>query len=344
MQTIPTNWGQLYVLACMIYTGLVNLATSIPVTMVTAAQMLTSKTAFKNAGDTYNTARKTLDDAYKISIPAQKALEEWLVVVRTVLAGRFGKDWSAAWAQAGWVGPRTAVPKSIKGRMALGFALKDYFTANPSAQVADMNITADVADDLTTAALTSQQAAMLAEQALKDADLARQPIKADLLKLISRVVLNLDGMLAKDDPRWLVFGLRMPATPTTPGKPTGLAATVMGTKVQLECDTMEYATRYRFRTKIVGVEDNYKLAASGTAPEAMLKGIAGGTMLEVIVQAVNGSAQGVASDPILVTMPATVAETKPAISEAELAPLTAITPNGSSNGNGNGSHVVSRLG
>lgn len=52
--------------------------------------------------------------------------------------------------------------------------------------------------------------------------------------------------------------------------------------------------------------------------------------------------QSVASDPILVTMlvllPVT---TKPAISEAELAPLVAISPNG--NSNGNGSHAVNRL-
>ena len=95
----------------------------------------------------------------------------------------------------------------------------------------------------------------------------------------------------------------------------------------------------------VGLETKYKLAASGTAPMAALDGIAAGITLEVVVQAVNGSSQGVASDPILVTMPATAAETKTAISEAQLAPLNAITPNGSSNGNGNGngSHAVNRL-
>ena len=50
--SFPTNWAQLFVLATKMYDGLVAFAAAIPVTMVTAAQMLTSRTAFKNAGDT----------------------------------------------------------------------------------------------------------------------------------------------------------------------------------------------------------------------------------------------------------------------------------------------------
>lgn len=57
----------------------------------------------------------------------------------------------------------------------------------------------------------------------------------------------------------------------------------------------------------------------------------------------NGSAQGVASNPILVTMPAAAAAAEPetAMTDAELAPLAAIAPNG--NGNGSGSYAGSRL-
>jgi hypothetical protein len=64
-------------------------------------------------------------------------------------------------------------------------------------------------------------------------------------------------------------------------------------------------------------------------------------MLEIIVQAVNGSSQSVASDPITVDMPvatAPAAEAKPALS-LDVAPLGAIAP---SNGNGNGTYAVNR--
>ncbi len=110
--------------------------------------------------------------------------------------------------------------------------------------------------------------------------------------------------------------------------------------VLLECDATPLATRYRFRTRILDVENEFKLVASSLTPMAMLDGIAAGITLEIIVQAVNGNSQSVASTGILVTMPPVAAE-KPVASEAELAPLAAIAPNG--NGNGNGSLAVSRL-
>jgi hypothetical protein len=92
--------------------------------------------------------------------------------------------------------------------------------------------------------------------------------------------------------------LNIPGTDTTPAAPTGLRATITGSEVLLECDATPRATRYRFRTKIVGVDDSYKLAASSLTPMAMLEGVAAGITLEIIAQAVNGASQSVASDPI----------------------------------------------
>ncbi|MBA3833274.1 MAG: hypothetical protein H0X34_15545 [Chthoniobacterales bacterium] len=340
MRKIPTNWGQVFILATKMYNGLVAFAAAIPVTMVNAAQMLASKTAFRNVGNTFNTSRNTLRNAYEVSKPAQDALYEWLLTVRAVLARRLGSRWSVAWAEAGFVSTSTAVPKTIEGRIALGLALVTYYTDNPSYEVADLDVTAAKATELTDAADSGQQGVTTAELALKDADTARRPTRVNLLDLMSTLVANLDKKLAKDDPRWLAFGLEMPSTPTTPVAPTGLRATVMGMEILLECDATPLATRYRFRTRILDVENEFKLVASSLTPMAMLDGIAAGITLEIIVQAVNGNSQSVASTGILVTMPPVAAE-KPVASEAELAPLAAIAPNG--NGNGNGSLAVSRL-
>jgi hypothetical protein len=52
--------------------------------------MLASKTAFKNAGDTFNAARNTVNNAYKVSKPAQKDLYNRILTVRAVLARRLG--------------------------------------------------------------------------------------------------------------------------------------------------------------------------------------------------------------------------------------------------------------
>ncbi len=191
------------------------------------------------------------------------------------------------------------------------------------------------------AARNAQQNVATAEATLKTAGTVRKTNRKGVRGLMSALLANLNRKLGPDDPRWLAFGLRMPSIRTTPTAPTNLRATLMGTNVLLECDAPEYATRFRFRKKVVGVDTKFTLVASSRAPMVMIEAVAPGTMLEFMVQAVNGPSQSVPSDAIFVTVPATAeapAATKPVVSEAELAPLA---PNGTSNGNG--SHAVSRL-
>lgn len=341
----PTNDGQIYDLATMNYDGIVAKGDEIQVTMVTAPQMLASRDAFKNAGDTFRDSRKTVSDAYKVFKPAMKLLHAWLVTVRAVLGRQLGERWSTAWAAAGFPGPTTEVPTTGAEKISLGVSLKKYYTSHPGDEVPTLDVTADKANELTAAALAAQEGVATAEQTLKNAGTARELARTSVLGAMSNLLANLNRKLPRNDPRWLAFGLQMPSLRTTPFAPLGLRATIMGSDILLECDPTEYAKRYRFRTRIVGVDTKFKLAASKIEPMALLEGVAAGITLEVIAQAVNGGAQSVASEPILVTMPATMAAiaAKPetATTEAELAPLAAISPNG--NGNGNGSHAVNRL-
>ena len=339
-QTFPRNWAQIFNLATKMYNGIVKYAATIPITLVNAPQMLASKTAFRNVGDTFNMARSNARVAYQVSTPAQEALHAWLLTARKILAVQLGDRWSAAWAAAGFVSPSTQVPETIEARIGLGKSLESYFTANPARERPDDDVTAAKASEMTDAAILGQNAVVTAEAALKTADEARPPAKANLLGLFSDLLSNLNRKLAKDDPRWLEFGLQMPSIDATPAAPTGLRAIVVDGQLQLRCDATEYASRYRFRGKVVGLEDNYKLLGSSPLPGVDLNGISAGLTRDIVVQAVNGNTQGVACDPIVVTMPLTETKTDaPAAPASELAPLTAITPNGngSSNGNGNGS-------
>jgi len=110
------------------------------------------------------------------------------------------------------------------------------------------------------------------------------------------------------------------------------------------CDLVALATRYRVRMMIEGVESDYRLVGSSSAPLVSISGIAPGQTVQIIVQAVNGSLQGVASDPIefTVSLPATKAA-------AEAKPVLVIEPasNGHANGNGhrngNGAHARGAL-
>ncbi|MBA3964036.1 MAG: hypothetical protein H0X40_19355 [Chthoniobacterales bacterium] len=340
---LPTNSGKISNLATKMYNGIVAKGAAIPVTMVTAAQMLSSKTAFKNDEATFNASRNALRNSYGLFKPAQKALYDWLVVVRTALAGRLGKSWSAAWAEAGFVAPSTAVPATIEGQIALGLSLVNYFTNNPTYEVPSMDVTATKGTALTDAAVSGQSSVATAEQALKTADEVRQPARTSLLDLMATLIANLDRKLAGNDPRWLAFGLQMPSTPTTPGKPLNVTATLSESgAIIVQCDPTPLATRYRGRMLIVGIQPKYQLAFSGPQPIGTITDVEPGVTVQIVMQAVNGSSQSVASDPVLFTMPAT-AKTAAEVKPAALLPELERTAAPALNGNGNGSHAVSRL-
>ena len=296
--------------------------------MVTAPQMLASKTAFKNAEDAFNAARNTVRTAYQTFKPAMTVLYNRLVVARRALVTQLGDQWSAAWAEAGFVAPSTAIPDTIEAQIALGLSLATYFTNHPDAERPDDFVTAAKATELTTAATAGQTAVATAEQTLKTADETRQPLRIDLLKLMATLIDNLKRKLAPDDPRWLAFGLRMPSTPTTPGQPQNVTATLAEDgAIIVQCDPLPLAARYRGRMLIVGLETKYRLVFSGTHPLGSITGMEPGVTVQIVMQAVNETSQGVASEPVLFTMPESAKPQAPS-ADAELAPLAAAGTNG----------------
>ncbi len=208
-----------------------------------------------------------------------------------------------------------------------------------------MNVTAAEAEELTEAAAAGQNDVSAAEEALKAANDVRAPARKATLGLMSTLIANLNKKLAPDDPRWLSFGLRMPATPTTPGKVQNVVVTLDDSDaiiVQWRAEPL--ATRYRGRMMILGVDTKYRLAFSGSALIGTITGVEPGVTVQIVVEAVNEDSQGVASDPVLFTMPVTGASDATAKTVApavEVAPLVASSPSG--NGNGNGAYAGNRL-
>jgi hypothetical protein len=95
--------------------------------------------------------------------------------------------------------------------------------------------------------------------------------------------------------------------------------------------------------RLVGVETEYKLALSTTEPTGVIAGVLPGQTVEIVVQAVNGSKQGVASAPVVFTVPAAAKVATPAKRAAAVEAASA-SANGAENGNGNGHPRVARVG
>jgi hypothetical protein len=299
---IPTNTNQLIGLANKMLTGLSGLGTSLGITQITPEAFQADLNAFTTEESSYIATRSSRQADYNRFHSAEKALTDWLQITRNVLAARFGSRWSTAWAQAGFVNASTALPVRIQSRIALALRLINYFTANPTAQVASMNVTAAQGTTLRSGTLSAQDALMTSSVLLNTKSEARATAQTKLVDAMRALIKILEATLAKSDPRWEAFGLRMPASKSTPGRPQNLRATINESgAVIVECDPVPLAHRYRWRMRMVGVDLDYQLAARSVNPIAAIRSIQPGHTVEIIVQAVTDNLQGTPSEPLLFT-------------------------------------------
>lgn len=320
--------------------GLKAYGTELEIKLITEAQATSNLAAFVEQDGLYNAARslqQTASDTYQATLGP---IYTWLLGVSNTLATKFGTRWNTEWAQAGFTNRTTAIPSKIEDRMALALALVNFFTANPSYQVPSLNQTAAYGTTLREATLAAQAAWTAATIAFNDAGTAWDTAYTALTDGMRALLRNLSSVLSNSDPRWLSFGFAMPSTPSTPGKPGNVTAQVDQTgAILLQWDAVPLATRYRVRRMIVGVENAYTLACSSTEPIGTIKGIQPGQTVQIIVQAVNETLQGVASDPILCTIPLVTkkVETAEPMNGANHREVAAPSGNGYANGQANGS-------
>ena len=338
---LPNIPGQTIGLGTNMLAGLNALGLELAITQITPAAFEAKLNAFITCEGNFNACRSERQAALDVWVGATDAVYDWLLVVRTVLAGRFGNRWSTEWAQAGFTNASSSVPKKIENQLALALSLVGFFTANPTWQVATMGVTAAQGTALRAAALAAQQAVLGAEGSLVEKGTQRETAQGELVSMMRALIKILGATIAGNDPRWLAFGLHMPATNTTPGQPLNLTATLdQSGAIILQCDAVPLATRYRWRMQMVGVETAYELAARSTAPLAAVRGVLPGHTVNFIVQAVNGSQQGVASAAVNFTVPLTMNPPAEARGKAS-APVEREALEKVSNGNGGGyGHAV----
>ena len=337
---LPRNTGALSKLALNMASGLTSLGTALGISQVTAAQLDAQVGAMNTAESDFNVARLAMTDATTAATLASEAIAAWLSKARAVLVPYLGEAWSAQWAAAGFTNVSTAVPGTVGERFKLIGLLEPFFTANPSYQndAPKVKVTAVEAKRLKDASTAAAQAVTTADAAAKSKKTARETAIEELRGTMRVLIGILDDKLTPDDSRWADFGLNLPAADTTPAAPIGLTATVVdGPAILCQCDAVEKATRYRWRMRPLGAPE-YVLATSTTGPLAHIGNVALGQTVEIIVQAVNGSAQGLPSGAVPIAVPAARAVREAASSGAvengaSIAPKTTY-PNGNRNGNG----------
>ena len=300
---LPENRAQLTGLGTKMLAGLTTLRFVLGITQITEIGFKTLLDTFTRALSIYNQARSSQQSAYDLYHARMSELDAWLKVARGILVGDFGNRWNTLWAQTGFPQPSTAIPRRMQDRIALVLKLAEFFTANPSYEVAVKGVTAAQATLVRKNVIAAQDALQASKTALETASAALQAAQLALTTHMRMLIAILRGLLAQNDPRWEGFGLHRPGMKTTPAAPTGLRATLQGSSLLLENDPTPLADRYLYRRKILGIDSDYELVASSPTPMALLEGIAAGLTQEIIVQAAAANSQSVASAPITIATP-----------------------------------------
>jgi hypothetical protein len=315
---VSQNTGEVIKLATNMISGLTALEQSLGITQVTAARLQTLLTGFTSANAGFNLAREVRQGASTVSTNLNKSIETWLVKARAVLVPYLGAAWNATWAAAGFTDASTAVPRTVGERFRLLGLIDNFLAENPSYEDANpkVNVTAAEAVRLWEESTAAEAALGAAETASGEKKTAREAALSALTDSMRMLIRILDGLLEANDPRWLTFGLNEPASTTTPAAPANLTVSIVeGPGLLAQCDPVPAATRYRWRTRVFG-EKTYKLATSSPGPLAQFGGFTPGAMVDVIVQAVNGSAEGGASEPVRVAIPVASTLAQPVLTAA----------------------------
>jgi hypothetical protein len=333
------NTGQLNELGNNMESGLDLWAVPLKLTQITAAQIAAELAAYLPVDADFNAERTKRQGLSTQVQTAQNNLADWLAAVKTALSSSFGQRWSSDWIAVGFITPTLEIPDTRSQQATLGLGMVSFLTKNPSYESAKPNVTAAYGTALLKAVTDTKKALKDEEAAYNTLSTQWDTVYGALTGSMWSLIGILKHTLAADDPRWLDFGLPMPATPSTPGKPVGLVAQLNADgSIGVSCPAVPLATRYRWRMRYVGVQADYGLAARSVDPMAAISDVAPGQTVELIVQAVNGSLQGVASDPVLFTVSVVIAA--PAGTKAEpkasIAPEAKAATNGNGNGNGNG--------
>ena len=232
---------------------------------------------------------------------------KFLLAYRKILVDVHGPAWSPAWASAGFSGPKTALPDSEAGTLALLSTARAYLTAHPELELdlpaPHTSVTAAIALTLHTnvsdarALINTRKGAQQTAGDLRDADVKK------LAKRFSGSVGELTQVLGPADGRWEDMGLNIPAHPTVPLSVSSLTLTPAGPgKLAAEWPHARRASRYRVFIKVAGVDVDYRFYAKTNDLDLILTGLPSGAVVHVRIDSANEAGEAAPSPSVSATV------------------------------------------
>ncbi len=295
--TIPTKLSELFSFADQIADGLGLLGVALGMVHNSEALVRADLLAAETAYDLYLQVR-----AAKLGLTAAQGAADangrtYLATARNVIASFLGSEWTQVWEPTGFPNQSTALPSTIAERQTLLNSLKLYFTANPTQEVAALNVTAARANTLFNALSDARSAVNTGLVLIGQKMAVRQTTEPALRKRLSDTIAELAMKLSPLDPRWQNFGLNMPGDVSTPDVPDAPILTNAGPgRVFADWADAARALRYHAWKQVVGVDADFINVMTVTDSEAMLQDLPTGATVNVRITAVNDAGQSQPSE------------------------------------------------
>ncbi len=252
----PRAWPGLSTATLRMAAGLRRHEAALGIRQNTEATLVAVLSDCRAAAEELGSARAAQGQATRALAAAERNVRRWLGTARRVLSLRLGDRWDARWEGSGFPRGSTAVPKSQIGRLNLCAALADFLAAHPELAFADWSVTSDGAREKHQL-LANARADFARCRARAVAQNRRfKSLRLKLCKRVRGLIRELELLVDDADPRWLDFGLNIPAQPEVPEPVKRLEAIPNGPRaVQVTWPRARRAVRYRVFARPVAQPD-----------------------------------------------------------------------------------------
>ena len=278
-------------------------ATTIGVVLVTRTAMNDKLVAYI-AGNNNSTQEKTTLSARRAVLRANaKTASNYLSAARDMLKPLLGRQYSPAWAEAGFIGS-LGIPRNEEKLVQCLQSMVAFFTAHPDMENAPANVTAArttaVLNGLTGARNSVNSQLTTMQLAIS----ARESDGQELRIMVTTLLKELNMKLPPLDERWASFGFNKPGQLVAPEVPVGLIAALVGpTSVALKWNKSARAERYRIYKKVLGVDTEMVLVETREDMDFVFEGLPSGKTIQLAVSAVNNGGESQLSEAVSVVTP-----------------------------------------
>ena len=260
-----------------------------------------ARTAAFAAALLFNNAKQLLRAKRDAVGEARDAARVFATLLRDILKPVFGLEFNDKWVVVGFV-DSLAIPTNLEDLLTLIQTMSAFLTANPTREIAALNITAVHAQALheslveAYAGVTAQESVL--SVLMTDRDAKYDALRGRLVQLVDELSYILDPL----DPRWKAFGFNMPGAPETPDVPEGLSVVLVGpTAAALKWGASSRAEYYRVWMKLHGSTGEPTAVGSPADLDFTLENLPANAQVDISVSAVNNGGESALSEAITVT-------------------------------------------